>query len=126
MNHIHPAPVRTTVQARFPNGRAYDGPKGATIEEFLQAAIPQDLKKEHIVAAFCDGNLRELSQPLLNDAKIMPVNIGDADGARIYRRSLSFLMVACRRQFCPAKPSVFSTPCPSAVTIVNDPMAAPV
>ncbi len=103
MNHIHPAPVRTTVQARFPNGRAYDGPKGATIEEFLQAAIPQDLKKEHIVAAFCDGNLRELSQPLLNDAKIMPVNIGDADGARIYRRSLSFLMVAAAAEVLPGQ-----------------------
>jgi len=94
MNHIQSAPVRDTVQVRFQNGRAYDGPRGTTIEEFLQFTTEEDIRKHHVVAAFCDGNLRELSQPLMVDAKLIPVDIGDADGARIYRRSLSFLMIA--------------------------------
>ena len=103
MNHIHPAPVRDTVQVRFQNGRAYDGPKGTTIEEFIQFATETDIKKQHIVAAFCDGNLRELSQPLLADVKLIPVDIGDADGSRIYRRSLSFLMIAAAAEVLPGQ-----------------------
>ena len=101
MNHIHPAPVRDTVQVRLQNGRAYDGPKGTTIEEFLQFITQEDIKKHHVVAAFCEGSLRELAQPLMNDAKLIPVDIGDADGARIYRRSLSFLMVAAAADLMP-------------------------
>ncbi|MFO7679647.1 MAG: nucleoside kinase [Chloroflexota bacterium] len=103
MHHIQPAPVRDTVQVRFQNGRAFDGPKGATIEEFLQFAAEEDIKKQHIVAAFCDGSLRELAHPLLLDAKVVPVDIGDADGARIYRRSLSFLMVAAAADVLPGQ-----------------------
>ncbi|PID85747.1 MAG: nucleoside kinase, partial [Chloroflexi bacterium] len=101
MNDIHPAPVRDTVQVRLQNGRAYDGPKGTTIEDFLQFITEKDIKKYHVVAAFCGGSLRELSQPLMHDAKLVPVNIGDADGARIYRRSLCFLMVAAASQLMP-------------------------
>ena len=101
MNQIHPAPVRDTVQARFQNGRAYDGPKGTSIEAFLQYATIEDIKKNRVVAAFCNGSLRELSQPLMVDAKLTPVDIGDADGARIYRRSLSFLMVVAAARVLP-------------------------
>ncbi|MBE2220961.1 MAG: nucleoside kinase [Anaerolineae bacterium] len=103
MNHIHPAPIRDTVQVRFPNGRAYDGPKGTTIEEFLQYTTEEDIRKHHVVAAFCDGNLRELSQPLMADARLVPVDIGDPDGARIYRRSISFLMVAAASEVLPGQ-----------------------
>jgi uridine kinase len=103
MNYIHPAPVRDTVQVRFPNGRAYDGPKGTTIEEFLQFTTEEDIKKHHVVAAFCNDSLRELAQPLMSDAKLIPVDIGDPDGARIYRRSLSFLMVAAASEILPGE-----------------------
>jgi uridine kinase len=103
MNKIVPAPVRQDVQARFQNGRAFDGPKGTTIEEFFNAASDQDIKQYHIVAAFCEGHLRELSHPLLADAKLIPVNTGEPDGARIYRRSLSFLMIVAAVEMLPGK-----------------------
>ena len=49
MNYIHPAPIRDTVQVRFPNGRAYDGPKGTTIEEFLQYTTEEDIQQAILI-----------------------------------------------------------------------------
>jgi uridine kinase len=89
---VTPAPIREKVQARFADDRAFDGPTGTTIEEFIKAAHLE--VKGRIVAALVNGKLRELSQPLLADADLVPVTTADSDGVRIYRRSLSFLMIA--------------------------------
>ena len=45
------------------------------------------------MAALVDGRLRDLTTPLTEDAAVTPVTPLDADGARIYRRSLSFLLM---------------------------------
>ncbi len=91
--------IRTTVQARFPNGSAYEGPLDTPIETFLQAA---NLTSDgQIVAALVNGKLRELSMPLTYDADIVPVTTADSDGARIYRRSLCFLMIAAAVELFP-------------------------
>lgn len=96
---IKPTTIRETVQARFSDGRAFEGPRGAPIEAFIKAA---ELKVEgRIVAALMNGRLRELSQPLMNDAELVLVTTADSDGARIYRRSLSFLMIAAAAELFP-------------------------
>ena len=33
--------IRDTVQARFPDGRAFDAPNGTTLEAFMQVAQPK-------------------------------------------------------------------------------------
>jgi uridine kinase len=93
--------IRGTVQARFPDGRAYDAPSGTTIEAFIQAAQPQ--VNGRIVAALKNGKLRELSHPLEEDALLVPVTSSDSDGGRIYRRSLCFLMIAAADEIWPGK-----------------------
>ncbi len=46
------------------------------------------------MAAIVNGELRELTFPVKMDATIAPITMADADGARIYRRSLTFLLSA--------------------------------
>ena len=103
MNHIVAAPVRETVQVRLPDGRAFDGPLGTTVEAFLLTAVPEAMTRDHIVGVLCDGHLRELAQPLNSDAHLVPLTTRDPDGARIYRRSLSFLMIAAAAEVFPGQ-----------------------
>jgi uridine kinase len=95
------APVRQAVQARFVDGRAFDGPLGSTVESFMEAAAPKTAGR--VVAALVNGHLRELSHRLENDATLIPVNTTDSDGVRIYRRSLSFLMIAAAAEVLPGQ-----------------------
>jgi uridine kinase len=39
-----------------------------------------------------NNELRELTYPIVIDSRVRPVTMADADGARIYRRSLTFLL----------------------------------
>ncbi|MEA4909710.1 MAG: nucleoside kinase [Anaerolineaceae bacterium] len=50
--------------------------------------------KPPITGAVVNGELRELTYPIDMDARVHPVDMSDADGARIYRRSLVFLLQA--------------------------------
>lgn len=96
---IVPAPVRKDIQVVFPDGQAFNGPKGTTAEEFIKVA---DLKTNgRIVAVLVNGNLRELSLSLQGDAMLVPVTMADSDGVRIYRRSLSFMMIAAAAEIFP-------------------------
>ncbi|MFZ3151360.1 MAG: nucleoside kinase [Anaerolineaceae bacterium] len=89
---------RPTIEVNLPDGRVITGKRGATLESFMD--VVQDPEKGLIVGAIVDGNLRELTFPLQRDAMVTPLTMSDADGARIYRRSLTFLLeVAFRRCF---------------------------
>lgn len=98
---ITPAPVREIVQVRLPDGRAFDGPVGTTVEAFIDAAAP----KVHgrVVAALVNNKLRELSHVLYSDADLVPISTSDSDGGRIYRRSLSFLLIVAVNDLFPER-----------------------
>jgi len=96
---VYPTELRPTVQARFPDGRVLEGARGTPIEEFiLGAGTPAG---DRVVASLMNGRLRELCFPLTEDADLVPVTTGSNDGARIYRRSLSFLMIAAAAEVLP-------------------------
>jgi len=89
---------RPTIEVTLPDGRIITGQRGAPLKDFMQ--VIQDQADSLIVGAIADGNLRELTFPLQKDADVTPLTLSDADGARIYRRSLTFLLeVAFRRCF---------------------------
>jgi uridine kinase len=92
---------RDTVQARFDDGRVFEGPRGTPIEEFVLAAQPQ--VEGSVVATLLNGKLRELCLPLLDDADLIPVSTASSDGSRIYRRSLTFLMIAAAAEVLPGQ-----------------------
>ncbi len=99
MNSVIPHPPRNDVQVRFPDGRTFNGPLNTTVEAFVQAA--QWPGPGMVVAALVNGRLRELSLPLDKDAEIIPITLADSDGVRIYRRSLSFLLIVAALEIFP-------------------------
>jgi uridine kinase len=76
------------VEIHLPDGRVLSGPRGAKVGEFLSAVEHASL----LVGAVVNGELRELTYPVEIESKVIPVEMDSADGARIYRRSLTFLL----------------------------------
>jgi uridine kinase len=83
------------VLARFPDGRVFEAPLGTPVGDLVRAAREGEREAEAVpdVAALVGGRLRELGTPLVADADVRPVTAADADGVRIYRRSLTFLLI---------------------------------
>jgi uridine kinase len=79
-----------TVQLHLPDGRVLAGPRGAKVGEFLEV-VKKDFKAP-IVAAIINTELHELTYPIEIESQVRPVAMDTADGARIYRRSLVFLL----------------------------------
>ena len=79
---------RTDVEIFLPDGKVLSGPRGATVGEFISAIDCPSL----CVGAVVNGELRELTYHVTMEAKVEPVLMESADGARIYRRSLTFLL----------------------------------
>jgi uridine kinase len=89
-DQIQAADARPTVEIHLPDGRVYSGPRGTVVEKFLQA-LPEWLNPP-IVGAVVNNELRELTYPIMMESRVQPVTMADADGARIYRRSIVFLL----------------------------------
>lgn len=87
-NQINLVSARPSVEIHLPDGRVLSGPRGARVEEFL-GALDFDSQP---VAAIVNGDLRELTFPVELDSRVAPVTMSMPDGARIYRRSLTFLL----------------------------------
>jgi len=83
---------RPTVEVILPDGRVFCGPRGTSIGEFVRA-IPE-IDGDPVVGAIVNGELRELTYRIEMDANVRLVKTSEADGARIYRRSLTFLLEA--------------------------------
>jgi uridine kinase len=80
------------IEIHLPDGRTLRGPRGATAACLLQpiaAELPAPL-----VGVVVNGELCELTHPVDMESRVQPVTMAEADGARIYRRSLTFLLEA--------------------------------
>ena len=87
-NKIKAIPPRTEVEIHLPDGQVLSGPRGGAVGEFLAAVESPSL----CVGAIVNGELRELTYSIKMESKVEPVLVDSADGARIYRRSLTFLL----------------------------------
>ena len=96
---ILPGKPRERVQARFPDGRIFEAPPGTPLADIL--CVADGLADSTVVAAVINRKLRELTAPLTADADVIPVSHSDTDGARIYRRSLTFLLVTAAAEVFP-------------------------
>lgn len=81
---------RLDVEVHLPDGRVIQGPRNSQVGSFLRVLPAVD--QPPIVGAIVNGELRELTYPVQIDCNVRPVSMGDADGMRIYRRSLTFLL----------------------------------
>ncbi len=97
--YIRPARPRDTVQVRLNDGRIFEGPVGTPLEEFIRAAGSDP--QAPTVAALIDDELRELTYRVERDVEVTPITMAHSDGGRIYRRSLSFLLVTATHELFP-------------------------
>ena len=95
---VRQAALRPTVQVRLPDERVFEFERGAPLMQVFRVAY--DLDSQPVVAII-DGKLVESSRPVLWDVDVQPVFLTDSDGARIYARSLSFLLVIVVRELFP-------------------------
>ena len=96
---IRPAPPRQRVQVTFSGGRIYEGPVGAPLTDFVEAAFGQP--RAPIMAALVDGEPRELCWPVERDVQVQVMDVTSGDGMRIYQRALTFLLVVAVRELYP-------------------------
>lgn len=104
---------RSNVLATFPCGRVFEAPIGTSVGEIIRArellaptplpvqGTPSPTDGAPIVAVMLNGRLRELTAPLTEDADLVPVTTAEGDGVRIYRRSLSFLLMTAAAEAFP-------------------------
>ncbi len=90
---------RSTIEIHLPDGRVISGPRGSTVEEFFK--ILAGYESTPIVGAIVNDQLRELTYQLKMDARVIPVTMGEADGMRYYRRSLTFLLESAFHELFP-------------------------
>jgi len=90
---------RPTIEIILPDGRVYTGQRGATLETLLQMLPEWD--NPPIMGAVVNGELRELTYAIELDSRIRLITMGDDDGSRIYRRSITFLMEAAFEELFP-------------------------
>jgi uridine kinase len=90
---------RETAQVWFQDGRVFEGPIGTPLEHVIRAAYPE--AEVPIAAALIDGELRELTYRVESDVEVTPLDITNSDGMRVYRRSLSFLLVTAVQELHP-------------------------
>ncbi len=102
---------RPTVEIHLPNGDVLRGPRGAMVGDFLatlNGGPPSGSVHPNgstvsppIVGAVVNGQLRELTYPIEIESKVKPVTMGEPDGMRIYRRSLTFLLETAFEELFP-------------------------
>ena len=98
MKDIKLVSPRAEVEIHLPDGRVLSGPRGAQVGEFL-APIEHE---SQLVAAIVNNDLRELTYPIEIESYVQPLLMESPDGARIYRRSLTFLLEMAFADLFPA------------------------
>lgn len=91
-------PPRATVEIHLPDGKVIAGPRHLPVGDFLRVV---EAGQSPIVGAVINGELRELTQPVTMDARVIPVRMDTQDGMYIYRRSLVFLLEAAFEDLFP-------------------------
>lgn len=88
---VHSASARTDALVTFPDGAVLSAPIGTPLETYVrQWEVETGADKP--LAALVDGELRELTIPVQHDISVVPQPMNSSDGARMYRRSLVFLL----------------------------------
>lgn len=99
MSDVRFVKPRDTIEIYLTDNRVLQAKRYSTLEEIFQ--ILPEWKNPPIVGAIVNGQLRELTFPIKMDADVKTLNMADVDGARIYRRSLTFLLEAAFQDIFP-------------------------
>ncbi len=87
-------PLGSPIVLELPDGSRQTVPSGTTVGEILR-----DWPSPHpLVAAFHDYKIAPLEKKLMSSGRLEPLHLGMRDGALMYRRSLSFVLVRAVRE----------------------------
>ncbi|RLD10305.1 MAG: nucleoside kinase [Chlamydiae bacterium] len=86
------------IQITMPDGKTLQAPKGTTLEQFVRF---HSKKKFKYLAALVNGKLRELTNKPRCSEIINPLDLTTSEGVRIYRRTLSFVLVTAAQEVFP-------------------------
>lgn len=110
---ITPTGPRDNVQVRMLHDeRIWSAPVNTVLEDFFKQGYPELIPMtrppggangQTVIAALIDGVLRELTQPIRRDVEVRPVLLSDSDGMRIYRRSLSLVLIVAAHELFPGR-----------------------
>jgi len=108
--------ARRTARIQMDDGKFWSAPVGTPLETYFKAAYPQWVPMVRgdgpidrtVVAAVVNGSLRELTYRMHWDAEVKPLFLQDSDGLRIYRRSLSLLLVVAANELFPGRKIMIS------------------
>ncbi|MGA9534259.1 MAG: nucleoside kinase [Anaerolineales bacterium] len=89
---------RRQVEVHLPDGRTLLGDRGSQLGAFL---FQLDDVPVPILGGIVNGALKELTYPIEREAQVRPVSMAEADGMRIYRRSLTFLLATAFEEMFP-------------------------
>lgn len=94
---------RLHVRATFADGIVLEGPLLAPLGDFLKAhrALAPNAYSGPLVGGIVDGRLRELNYPVRRDSSLEPVLMTSSDGRRIYRRTLTLLLLTAAHELFP-------------------------
>ena len=96
---VRHAEPRETAQVWLPGNQVLEAPIGTPVETYLQAAGL--LEKQLVVAAVVNGQMRELHYRITSDSEVEPLTMRSSDGMRVYRRSLTLLLVTAAHELFP-------------------------
>ena len=86
---------------KLADGRSYEAPVWTELEQYIRAAEIDKPWPSPIVAAMIDDELRELTYHIERDVEVTPLGMDDRDGSRVYRRSLTLLLVVAVQELFP-------------------------
>ena len=87
------------MELHLSDGKVITGPRGMPLSEFLKVLL--EFTDPPIMGAIVNNVLRDLTFPIEMDARVELVTMADSDGARIYRRSVTFLLVTAFHELFP-------------------------
>lgn len=96
---IQPSRPRESTRVTFAHGQVLEGPIGTRLEDFVEAAeLPGSLRP---LVCLVEGQLRELTLEVDRDLSVELLTLATSDGMRVYRRSLSLLLIAAADELFP-------------------------
>jgi uridine kinase len=90
---------RDSVELHLADGKVITGPRDVPLSEFLK--VLPEFSNPPVMGAIVNNVLRELTFPVDMDARVQLITMMDSDGARIYRRSVTFLLVTAFQELFP-------------------------
>ena len=97
-NNIKETQPSKIIQITMPDGKTLQATNGTTLEQFIRFHSGEKFK---YLAALVNGKLCELTNKANCAEKIYPLDLTTSEGVRIYRRTLSFVLVTAAQEVFP-------------------------